>query len=217
VIPRDPRRAAFREARRLFGECSEALAALVSALRLADVTGADRTLARLRKTQPLIDDWSSSLDSAVAVARISPFFHRFLPELVAQQRVLRGMDLVTRNLRIITRRIDFLIRDGKPRLQLAELLSAVSGGLNLLGQGLRDPSMFDLARQDMILVAMRLDPRLIVPKGTVNDVMIVMLLRPLLVDLLTATGMPEPEARALLPKVSGPETGAIVIAQDSDD
>ncbi len=137
-IPRDPRRQALREARRVFSECSYALTSLVTALRLGDATAADRALDRLRRTQPLIDAWSAAADSALSIARISPFLRRHLPELRAQRRVLDGMDLAVRNLRVISRRIDFLVVDGVRRPVLAELLATVSIGVTLLGQSLSD-------------------------------------------------------------------------------
>jgi len=40
-----------------------------------------RVLQRLRSTQPIIDQWRASLDSAVSISRISPFLRRHGPEL----------------------------------------------------------------------------------------------------------------------------------------
>jgi hypothetical protein len=111
------------------------------------------------------------------------------------------MDLAVRNLRVISRRIDFLVVDGVRRPVLAELLATVSNGVNLLGQSLSDPSAAPLAQQNLVLVAVRLDPRELIPGAPVGEVMLVMLLRPLLVDLQVAAGVDEAAARAALPAV----------------
>jgi uncharacterized membrane protein YgaE (UPF0421/DUF939 family) len=203
LLPRDPRRQALADARRVFTECVDALAALSAALRLADVPGADATLERLRRTQPLLDAWSASLDSASAVARISPFLRRHRGALARQRRLLRGMDLACRNLRIIARRTDFLVRDGRPRLALAELVGAIGGAVVLLGGALEDDEQGGLARRDLESIAADLDPRLLLPEAGISETMVGMLLRPLVVDLLAAAGMDEDRARALLPPIEG--------------
>ncbi|MET0590978.1 MAG: FUSC family protein [Naasia sp.] len=201
LVPRDPRRQMLRDARRVFRECSESLASLSTALRLADVPGADRTLERLRNTQPLVDAWAGTLDSAIAVARISPFFRRHHSDLIAQRRVLRGMDLVCRNLRIITRRVDFLIRDGRPRPQLADLIAQIGNAVALLGRAQDDRELADLARRELEVIAPRLDLEESLPDAGISEGVVLMLLRPLVVDLLTAAGLDEDEARRRLPTV----------------
>jgi hypothetical protein len=52
-----------------------------------------------------------------------------------------------------------------------------------------------------VLVAVRLDPRELIPGAPVGEVMLVMLLRPLLVDLQVAAGIEAEAARAALPEV----------------
>ena len=104
LVPRDPRGIARRDARRLGSALAESLDALLSGLRTADEPAASLSVERLRRTQALVDDWTSSLDSAIAVARISPFLRRHLSTLRHQERVLKGMDLAARHLRVIARR-----------------------------------------------------------------------------------------------------------------
>ncbi len=198
LIPRDPRRAALRDARLLFDECTEALAAITAALRIADADAAVRALSRLRMTQPLVDAWATSLESGSAVARISPFLRRHLADFDRQRRVQRGMDLATRNLRIIARRVEFLVPDGRPRPELAELLGTISECITLLGRALRAPGLFEVARRDLTVLAKHLHPALL-DEPSISETMVLVLIRPLIVDLLTATGMDEDEARALLP------------------
>lgn len=201
LLPRDPRRIARRDAARLFGALNESLGSLVSALERADEPAAEHALERLRSTQPIIDQWRASLDSAVSISRISPLLRRHGPELDAQRRVLTGMDLATRNLRVISRRIDFLVRDGVPRPALASLIASLATSVRLLGQSLDDPRLADTVRVGLVAVAERLRPELVAKGAPVTESVVVLMLRPLLVDLLTAADLPEEKARALLPEV----------------
>jgi uncharacterized membrane protein YgaE (UPF0421/DUF939 family) len=201
LIPRDPRRLARRDARLLFGIFTGSLSSLATALETADDRVADDVLERLRTTQPLLDAWSASLDSAAAIARISPFYRRQRPELEAQARVLRGMDFATRNLRVISRRIEFLVRDGVPRPLLAAVLTGLTTSVTLLGESLDDPLLSDTVRVGLVAIAERLRPDTVAKGAPVTDSVVILMLRPLLVDLLTAADYPEEKARAFLPEV----------------
>ena len=201
VIPRDPRRLARREARRLFAVFTESLTTLAVALDNADEPAADRALEKLRATQPLIDSWTASLDSARAIARISPFMRRHTDDLEAQARMLHGMDLATRNLRVIARRIDFLVRDGEVRPALGGLVATITTSVNLLGQSIDDPVLGDTARLGLAGIAAHLTPQTVVGDAEVTDSVIILMLRPMLVDLLVASGLSEEKARATLPVV----------------
>lgn len=201
LLPRDPGRAALRDAERLFSACRAAFADLVPALRHADPVRAEASLERLRRTQPLLDDWSVALDSAIAVARISPFLRRQRGALAGQRRLLASMDLAVRSLRTIGRRAEALTRSGIEEPVLAELIGAVGAVVDLLGRSLRDPALVPVARADLLLVAARLSPAAVVPDAAVTESMVVVLARPLVVDLLVATGLDRVEARAALPAI----------------
>ncbi|WP_243841943.1 FUSC family protein [Salinibacterium sp. ZJ77] len=201
LVPRDPRRAAARDARALFSVLRESLASIDDALRHADPGAAELALTRLRRTQPLIDAWTASLDTAVSIARISPWVRRHLGELKRLTRVLRVADLAVRHIRTLSRRIDFLVRDGRPRPELAELLLAITHAVRLLGESIDDPTRADVARLELVGLAERLDPEVVVPGAPVTDAAVVLMLRPLLVDLLDGAGLDPDAARALLPKL----------------
>lgn len=201
LLPRDPRRLARRDARKLFQVVSSSLSSLVIALEKADEPAAERALERLRSTGPLIDGWGASLESARAISRISPFLRRHGPELEAQARMLHGSELAIRNLRVISRRIDFLVRDGVPRPQIASLVASLATSVTLLGESLEDPLVADTARVGLSAIAERLHPDLVATDAPVTDSVVVLMLRPLLVDLLTASGFTEEKACATLPEV----------------
>jgi uncharacterized membrane protein YgaE (UPF0421/DUF939 family) len=200
LIPRDPRRVASRDARLLFSVFHESLAGAVEALSLGTPAPAELALDRLRRTQSLVDDWRVSLDTAVSVARISPWLRRHLPELRVQERVLLGADLASRHLRTITRRIG-VIAHGTPRPNLAALMAELANAIDLLGRELDDRTLAGSSRTALVDLAQRLDPATLTPEGELRETLIVVLVRPLVVDLLVATGMPVDDARALLPPV----------------
>jgi uncharacterized membrane protein YgaE (UPF0421/DUF939 family) len=201
LVPRDPRAIARRDAGRLLSTLSESFDALLDGLRTGDEAAASLAVERLRRTQPLIDDWNASLDSAVSIARISPFLRRHLPTLRHQARVLQGFDMAARHLRVLDRRVSFLVRDGVARPELAALLAEIDAAIVLLGASIDDPGRAEDAAAVLEAIAPRLDPAVLVPGAPVTETVIVLLSRPLVVDLLIAAGRPAAAARALLPEV----------------
>ncbi len=201
LVPRDPRRAALRDGRTLFSVFDESLGSIVDCLIEAEPAAGELALGRLRRTQPLIDAWTTTLDTAVAVARISPWVRRYLPELRRHERVLHAADFTARHLRHVARRCEFLVRDGEPRPALAGVIAEVATGIRLLGEELDDPQLTGAARSLLTDLARRLDPAVVMPDAGVADSSILLLLRPLTVDLLAGAGMDIEEARALLPKL----------------
>ncbi len=194
LIPRDPRRAAARDGRALFSTIEESLGSLESALRTADEPAADLALTRLRRSQQLVDDWTLSLDSAAAIARLSPFLRRHRQELARQGRLLTGLDLAVRHLRVISRRVDFLVRDGQKRPVLADAIGEVAAGIRALSGGDSE------ARTILEPLAARLGPGLLGAHSAMTESVVMLLLRPLVVDLLVAAGSSVGDARALLPE-----------------
>ena len=73
-------------------------------------------------TRPLT---RTSLESSVAIARISPFLRRQRVELARHERMLDSMDLAARNLRVVARRAVYLEDDGQPRPVVADARSVV--------------------------------------------------------------------------------------------
>lgn len=201
VIPRDPRRSARRDGQRLIDEHVRTLSSLVAALRLGDVEEADRALVRARATQPALDAWRGTLDSGLAIARISPFLRKAVFDLERQRTMLDGMDLATRNLRVIARRIDYVSRDSTPRPELADLLARTSVALGILSQSIGDIAQQPVARQSLLEIAKHLEPVAVLPDASVSEQALVLVLRPYLVDLLTATGLPTADAQAALPSL----------------
>jgi uncharacterized membrane protein YgaE (UPF0421/DUF939 family) len=199
IIPRDPHRAATREGRRLIDEHVAVLGELAEALRSGRTDAAGRALSRARATQPLVEAWTASVDSGLAIARVSPIVHRSKFDLERQRVMLGGLDLATRNLRIIARRIEWVLRDGRSRPEVADVHARIAVALGPLADSMRDVSAQPVARQAFAEIARHLDPVAILPDGPVGDRNTITALRPYLVDLLTSTGLDLDAARALLP------------------
>lgn len=201
LIPRDPRGLARSDAKKLFAVYLDSLEALKQAVLTSDIKVADFALVRVRRTQPLIDNWRLSLDSAIAIAKISPLQRKYRDDLQGELRILRHMDLATRNLRVVVRRIDFLLRDGNPRPYLAELFGQIESATEILEQGLNHREQLASARDAFIEIMHQLDPKKYGIADQLREASVLLLLRPMLVDLLCATGMSDGEAIAELPAI----------------
>jgi uncharacterized membrane protein YgaE (UPF0421/DUF939 family) len=201
LLPRDPRRAARREALKFFAAFTAILSSLVTVLRIGDQGSAELALDRARGTQTLIEQWRGSLESAAAIARISPFLRRHRTELAQLQTMQQQMDLAARNLRVVSRRLSVLPQD-RPRPELAELLAGILSATTLLAQSIDRPALRPAVRQSLVLVAIRLDPRVLTPGQPFGEAALVLSIRPLVLDLLVAAGMPLEEARRTLPDIT---------------
>ena len=200
LVPRNPIRLARADSRLLFATIKETLAKLREVLLTTDKETADLALENIRQTQPLVDNWKSSLESAAAIAKVSPFY-RWAQKEIADQRVLfTGLDLATRNLRVITRRIDYVLQDQKPRPELAAVISKALIAVDLLEQSLDDFSLRAKAQKYLLKLIRQLDPKTIEDSG-LSDQVVFMQIRPMIVDLAIAAGVEAEQARKLLPKV----------------
>lgn len=201
LIPRDPRGIARSDANKLFDFFVEALQSLRLALRDANKSLSNQALKDARASQPLIDNWRMSLDSALSISRISPFLMKHKSELRRQRLLMRAMDLATRNLRVIVRRVNFLLKDDVARPYLADLCEQIAEAVTNIQDGLSEPEELALARVQLLEIIKQLDPKKFGIADQLREASVLLLLRPLLVDLLCATGMTEDEARAELPEV----------------
>lgn len=201
LIPRNPLRAALRDGRAVLAAMESASAALIQALRRGDRLRAERGLEKSRAIQPLLDDWRSSVESGRAIARISPFLRRQRVELTRQERVRASVELAARNLRVAARRVVYLCDDGQARPVAADVLAEVVRAAHALAGSLDDSSLEPAARDALLVVAAKLDPAELLPGASLGEQNLIAALRPLVVDLLTATGMTPVDARAAVPRI----------------
>jgi hypothetical protein len=201
LLPQRVRHAELRRAQTAFGAFDGAVGTIVQALRRGDRLRAERGLEKARALSGVVEQWRLAVDSAIAVSRISPFLRRGLVEVQRHDRVRQGMDFAVRNLRVLARRVLYMTDDGMPRPVIANLLAEIGRAANLVRDALEDIAFEPAAREALLAVARGLDPRSILPEGSLGDQDLVYALRPIVVDLLTATGMTSAEARAMVPRI----------------
>ena len=201
MLPRNPIKLARQDASKLFVVFSQTLSLIQSVLAKPDIDLADQALEKIRATQPLVDNWRGSMESAAAITKISPFYRWAQKEVRDQALVLEGMDLATRNLRVVARRVDYLVRDLKPRPQLAELTSKIVTAVQLIESSADDFSVAQKARKYLTKLIKELDPKRFEPELTLSEAAVLMQYRPLVVDLCHAAGVAGTKARDLLPRV----------------
>ncbi|MBW9120888.1 FUSC family protein [Microbacterium trichothecenolyticum] len=201
LIPRNPRREEARDGHAVFAAADAAARTIVQALRRGDPIRAARGLEKARAIAPRIDEWRASLDSGLAVAAFSPWLRPQRAELRRHHEVLQAMDFATRNLRVVARRAVYLCDDGQRRPVQAEVLAELMRAAELVGESLDDIALQPAAREAVRAVAVRLDPAAILPDASQGEQNLITAMRPLAVDLLTATGMSSAAARAVLPRV----------------
>ena len=201
LMPRNPVKLAKQDSKALFLVFRNTLSTVAAVLRSPNADLADQALTEIRKTQPLVDNWKSSLESALSISRISPFYRWTTKEIGQQWQVAEGMDLATRNLRVLTRRVHFLVRDEKPRPQLADLVGKIIIATELLEQTSDDFSVTQKAKKYLRKIPVSLSPKVFDPPLTISESALLLEIRPLFVDLAVAAGIGADQARSLLPKV----------------
>lgn len=200
LVPRSPLRAVAAEGADVFADFDRAVATLVQGLRRGDRARAERGLEKARALQDPIDQWRVAIESGAAVARLSPLLRRQRTEFDRQERIRTQLDLASRNLRVIGRRIVYLCDDGVPRPVAADLLAELGAGARLVAESIDDISYEPAAREAVRAIASRLDPAALAAGSSSVDQNLIGALRPLAVDLMSAAGMPAADARAALPR-----------------
>jgi len=84
---------------------------------------------------------------------------------------------------------------------LGETLAEIARVMALVEDSLDDIALAPAAREAGRAVASRLDPRTILPDADLGEQNLIVAMRPLVTDLLTATGMTPDEARECLPRL----------------
>lgn len=210
LTPRDPRKEPQQDARKLLSELSEILRGCAQALTDSDSTAAWHALVRARNAQPLIDQMRGTLRASGELASISPAYRRYRGEIVSLSDSLEYIDYAMRNSRVFTRRLTSTINNAalsdSAVTGISQLLEDTANAVDLLALGLSErdatASAINLhnARAELVVVASALHPKTLGVQRIEGETL-VMLFRPLMVDLLEAAGMDTEEAKQALPKV----------------
>lgn len=197
LVPRNPMRLAIADARAVFCLVDVALSDAVLATTRTDDQAAQRALDQIRATQPLLEAWQASADTAVAVARISPWYRQRRDELAQQQRVRRHVELAVRSCRVLLRRVNEHAGGAPYPTPLPQLIIDVRTVFAMIGETVITTSK----PQDVVSAQRRLE-RLArdlntpetassadeTPRTEESEILAAML-RPLVADLLMATGL----------------------------
>lgn len=210
LTPRDPRKEPKQDVRKLLGELAEVFRECSTALRESDASTAWHALVRARSCQPLLDSLRSSLRSSGEVATISPAYRRYRNEITALTKSLESIELALRNSRVFARRLTSAINNAALSDSavegLSEMLANTADAVDSMASGLaeRNPTASEAglhhARDELSVIASRLHPKFLGVQKLEGET-VVMLFRPLMVDLLEASGIETEEAKSLLPRI----------------
>lgn len=207
LFPKDPRRSPRENARKLTLAFARVFEDAAAAMSHYDAKEAWQALAGARKLQPLFDACTKDLITSKGMAQIAWTGRSHMKELERHARILGKVDYAIRNTRVLNRRLASTVKHVRISAEAVESISSallkIGGAVGLMGQGLgaatpqeRKEGMV-LARRELAEVAGTLEPHLMGVR-TLEAEALVLMLRPLVVDLLEASGLSNDEAVAML-------------------
>ncbi|NYE96086.1 uncharacterized membrane protein YgaE (UPF0421/DUF939 family) [Psychromicrobium silvestre] len=210
LTPRDPRKEPQQDVRKILTELTEVLRSCAEALQQSDSTAAWHALVRARNAQSLIDQMRSALRASDELISISPAHRRYRSEIGTLNDSLQYIDYAMRNARVFARRLTSAINNAalsdSAVQRISQVLENTANAVELLSLGLSErdatASAINLhnARGELVAIASELHPQMLGVQRLEGET-VVMLFRPLMVDLLEAAGMETEEAKQVLPTV----------------
>ena len=195
----------------LAGELSAVLRQCAAALEANDSTLAWHALVRARSSQSAINETAAVLARAHEAAILSPFRRRAGMDLLLA--AAGKLDLGLRNSRVFSRRLTYAINNAALSEAaaggLAGFLAVLAGQVEALAEafaeadaGRRDARLAR-CRGSLVQLAGRLAPGDF-GATTLEGQALIVVLRPLLVDVMEAAGSAHGSAEAALPRISDP-------------
>ncbi|QOT18684.1 MULTISPECIES: FUSC family protein [Paenarthrobacter] len=210
LMPKDPRREPRKDIRKILDELAEILRDCAKAMIDSDSTAAWHALIRGRNCQGLVDRMRQTLRASGEVATLAPAHRRHRDELAGLEHSLEYIDLALRNSRVFARRLTSAINHAALSDEaidnIAEVLQETAAAIDELTLGLAEQNdgarraHMRRARTELTMVASRVHPKMLDVQRLEGEA-VVMLFRPLLVDLLEASGLDPEEARSVLPRL----------------
>lgn len=211
LLPTDSRRTPISALSDLARELAEVLLECSWAVRDDDHRAAFHALIKARATQRHMDKLPQAFATALEVSTFAPTQRRHRHEIRRLARRQEKFDLAARNLRVFVRRLAAVLSQSALSTQGSEQISALlrelSEAVSTLAYSVREPTVAGqrkyerLARRQLEDCAAQLDPREMGIEGMQGEGL-VLLLRPLLVDLMEAAGNDHDEAVAPLPRLT---------------
>lgn len=211
LFPKNLQREPAEGLRKLYSTVTQVLRDCSVALRTHESRHAWMGLVSCRGTQSILDDLRKDLKSAVELATYSPTKRASRQILDETQDTVEKTDLAVRSLRIVARRVITVVdqamldEDGMERL--ADWFDEAADAVAILGRSLSEPGVpgrhrsLSVARDALGSATAQLDPAQL-GANTLHSEALVMLLRPMMVDFLEATGTTHDEAVSYLPHLS---------------
>ncbi len=210
LSPRDLQKDAAHGLRDLYATLTRTLRDCSEALRSHESRTAWMGLVACRNTQTDVDNLHKDVRNAQEVATFSPIQRRSRTDLEEMAHTVEKSDLAIRSMRVVARRVISVIDNGslddEGTALLADWFDEAADAIGILGRSLAEPSAggrhksLSVARGALGGAADRLDPAEL-GAGTLHSEALVMLLRPMMVDLIEATGASHDEAVAYLPRL----------------
>ena len=203
IFPRDPRVLPRSRTRKLMSTYSNSLVESAQALRSYNEDLCQKALEGARELQPLVTVAQNEVVTAKGLAQLSMVGRNHKAELRDLGNSLGAIDLSIRNIRVFNRRMVSTVQNvqlGKPAIDsIAKTLQQLSTCVSDLGEAAATPdqeerfSMRRQVRDELGEIAQVLEPS-IMGVRTLEGESLVLLLRPMVIDLLEATGLSHEEA-----------------------
>lgn len=212
LLPSDSRRTPIAALSDLLRELAEVLLECSWAVRDDDHRAAFHALVKARATQRHVDKLPAAFSAALEMATFAPTQRRHRHEIRRLSERSDKFDLAARNLRVFVRRLAAVLSQSALSAQgagqIAALLRELSEAVNTLSYSVREPTVAGqrkyerIARRQLEDCASQLNPHEMGIEGMQGEGL-VLLLRPMVVDLLEAAGYEHDEAIAPLPRLAG--------------
>lgn len=210
LFPKNLQREPADGLKKLYQTLSQVLRDCSVALREHESRQAWMALVSCRNTQTTLDDLSKDLKSALEVATYSPTKRSSRELLDGTQDTVEKTDLAVRSLRVVARRVITVVDQSMLNEQgmhsLADWFDEAADAVAILGRSLSEPAVpgrhrsLSVARNALGSATAQLAPAEL-GADTLHSEALVMLLRPMMVDFIEATGADHDEAVSYLPNL----------------
>ncbi len=199
IVPAAPLIKPRVEAAAVIAELASLLSSTARALRRHDQELARTTLQRARASDQALEGLRELSAEGIAVIRLSPFRRRHLPGVQAVADLVEPLDRAIRNTQVLVRRAGVAITAGEQvPLGYVDLLVKLSAVTSTIAREMSErrlpvgsrPLLADVARDTAHAAA----------HPSLSSEVIRAQVRSIVVDLLMLTGLPDDQARALVPR-----------------
>lgn len=231
LFPKDPRRIPRENARTMMGAFAAVFRDAGEAMEHYDGKEAWHALASARRLQPLYNTCEKDIITSKGMAQLAWTGRSHMKELDRYSQALSKIDYAIRNTRVLNRRLASTINNvhisQEAITSIAEALKSIGDAVEALGEGMSAPDA-DVrterkmkARRDLSHLAGRLEPHMMGVR-TMEAEALVLMLRPLVVDLLEASGLTHQQAVDMLVPLGdsmtehAPTTTMLPVQADAD-